>query len=409
MTDNGKPWAKISKGNYRHKSGYRVYHVVDEDHCPKECGWDIYDSNDKMVDVSPMPSLAAAKTYVEKQLQPKEKTMTWNEIESGKPNYPIHRLDKVGDFQVEPLFDDGNDEPYAWSIIYDGRGHGQCKTAGDAKAKLESVMAEERAAQKGKNERQIKEKTTAIEKEKSTFLAVAAKPEKETVAAVVVQEQPEPEKRKSFHSETPNSTWTVEQLTRFIHSCLKNTKHLETEENKLELTLVNLGRSKTIHVWRVGHAAYVLRDKLKGTKGAWAKWQKEQGKARTTIWRAIKLYEAEEDQNKVKNLTLTQAYERYGILKTRESSGRKPNGEKSRLRGGKSGEPEPANDEPDDESSTMSEIDEALLLTASEFQIKGTARNLRAFAMAVTGVEEDIINENMADKIAGATDVGEVP
>jgi hypothetical protein len=65
--------------------------------------------------------------------------------------------------------------------------------------------------------------------------------------------------------------------------------------------------------YEAGRVLHEIRERLKG-QGKWVTWQEEQGLARSTVGNVIALYERVQDIEKIRGLTIMEAYRKYGVL-----------------------------------------------------------------------------------------------
>jgi hypothetical protein len=140
----------------------------------------------------------------------------------------------------------------------------------------------------------------------------------------------EPEKK-------PDQSWTVEQLWVYGKGKLAS-----SAQGAKEAILV--AHKSAVDLFWAGAALWLIRDKLK-KKERWVAWQKANKLARSTVLEAIALYENAKSPDALVGLGITEAKERFGVVKaTPAASTSTPTRQPSRRRA--SPAPKPSGGQP---------------------------------------------------------------
>ena len=84
-------------------------------------------------------------------------------------------------------------------------------------------------------------------------------------------------------TEPPGESWDIDRLRSYALGELEHLKECNTQ-------VLILARRSARHLFRAGHAFYLLREKLKEQE-AWMAWLREQKLPHATVIQAIQLYE----------------------------------------------------------------------------------------------------------------------
>jgi hypothetical protein len=105
----------------------------------------------------------------------------------------------------------------------------------------------------------------------------------------------------------PNPSWTVEQLA--IYAKGKMAASVQAEKDA-----ILQAHKSAVDLFRAGAALRLIRDKLKKEE-RWVAWQKANKLARSTVLEAIALYENAKSPDALVGLGITQAKERFGVVR----------------------------------------------------------------------------------------------
>ena len=107
----------------------------------------------------------------------------------------------------------------------------------------------------------------------------------------------------------PDCSWELDKLEQYARAELFQADSLDTEA-------IQLGRQSTGHLFRAGHALFLIRERKKAD-GTGVQWQETSGLSRTTVWEAIKLYSTAKTEEAVTNLTRTEAKVKFKVVPQR--------------------------------------------------------------------------------------------
>jgi hypothetical protein len=104
-----------------------------------------------------------------------------------------------------------------------------------------------------------------------------------------------------LENDLPSPEWTAEQLGRYA----------QYHDKQCGIC----GRKMAVHRYREGHALTLAFEKELAEKGYghWGEFLEQHGISTSSDARARKLYAAVENEKKIESLTITEAYERFGV------------------------------------------------------------------------------------------------
>jgi hypothetical protein len=132
----------------------------------------------------------------------------------------------------------------------------------------------------------------------------------------------------------PDPSWTVEQLAIYAKGKMASSVQAERE------AILQAHKSAVDLFW-AGAALWLIRDKLKKEE-RWVAWQKANKLARSTVLEAIALYENAKSPDALVGLGITEAKERFGVVKPKPAPStstptKKPSGRQASPAPGPSG------------------------------------------------------------------------
>jgi hypothetical protein len=107
----------------------------------------------------------------------------------------------------------------------------------------------------------------------------------------------------------PDQSWTVEQLWVYAKGKLAS-----SAQGAKEAILV--AHKSAVALFWAGAALWLIRDKLKKEE-RWVAWQKANKLARSTVLEAVALYENAKSPDALVGLGITEAKERFGVVKAK--------------------------------------------------------------------------------------------
>ncbi len=121
----------------------------------------------------------------------------------------------------------------------------------------------------------------------------------------------------------PDPSWTVEQLAIYAKGKMAASVQAGKEA-------ILLAHKSAVDLFWAGAALWLIRDKLK-KEDRWVAWQKANKLARSTVLEAIALYENAKSPDALVGLGITEAKERFGVVKpkpapTTSTPTKKPSG-----------------------------------------------------------------------------------
>jgi hypothetical protein len=105
----------------------------------------------------------------------------------------------------------------------------------------------------------------------------------------------------------PDPSWTVQQLAIYAEGKMASSAQAEKQ------AILQAHKSAVDLFW-AGAALWLIREKLKDEK-RWVAWQKAKKLARSTVLEAIALYENAKSPDALVGLGITEAKERFGVVK----------------------------------------------------------------------------------------------
>ena len=105
----------------------------------------------------------------------------------------------------------------------------------------------------------------------------------------------------------PDSSWTVEQLAIYAKGKMASSVQAAKEA-------ILLAHKSAVDLFWAGAALWLIRDKLKKEE-RWVAWQQANKLARSTVLEAIALYENAMSPDALVGLGITEAKERFGVVK----------------------------------------------------------------------------------------------
>lgn len=105
----------------------------------------------------------------------------------------------------------------------------------------------------------------------------------------------------------PDDSWTTEQLQHYVVAAMDRAKAFVCQAGKLREEIHSLVRQTAFERWWIGCALHLVKGRL-GTKREWTGWQRRQRVSRTTVWRAVRLYQTYESPELVRELPIVDVY-----------------------------------------------------------------------------------------------------
>jgi hypothetical protein len=114
----------------------------------------------------------------------------------------------------------------------------------------------------------------------------------------------------------PHPSWTVEQLAIYAKGKMASSAQAEKQ------AILQAHKSAVDLFW-AGAALWLIREKLKDEK-RWVAWQKAKKLARSTVLEAIALYENAKSPDALVGLGITEAKERFGVVRPKPAPSTSP-------------------------------------------------------------------------------------
>lgn len=117
------------------------------------------------------------------------------------------------------------------------------------------------------------------------------------------------ELEKAFNR-APDAAWDEDVLTVYA-------KHHLTSSRANEVESIRLGRAAAVSRFYAGQALAYVKGILRRKHGQWTEWMRENDLKKATVEEAIRLYDAAQNVEAIKGLTIQQAEEKFGLRKPR--------------------------------------------------------------------------------------------